>query len=96
MGIAADLHGGAFGQTGVGLPQLEAVPFGLPHQRLQGLQIQFRVGGMGDGLGLHGGVDADPLQARRPHGAALQPDLDRLSQQCLQSVGSEPFAPARQ
>src|SRR5215213_632121 len=63
MGIAADLHGGAFGQTRVGLPQREAVPLGLAHQSLQGLEIELRVGGMGDGLGLHRGVDADPLQA---------------------------------
>ena len=96
MGIAADLHGRAFGQARVGLPQLEAVPLGLPHQSLQGLQVQFRVGGMGDGLGLHRGVDADPLQTGGPHRAALQPGLDRGSQQRLQSVGSEPLAPARQ
>ena len=49
---------------------------------------------MSDGLGLHGGVDADPFQTGGPHSAALQPGLDRLSQQCLQSVGSEPLAPA--
>ena len=63
MGIAAHLHGRPFGQAGVGLPQLEAVPLGLPHQRLQGLQVQLGIGGMGDGLGLHRRVDADPLQA---------------------------------
>ena len=63
MGVATDVHGGAFGQTGVGLPQRETMLPGLPHQSLQGLQIQLRIGGMGDRLGLHRGVDLDPLQA---------------------------------
>ena len=96
MGIAADLHGRAFGQAGVSLTQLEAVPLGLPYQSLQRLEIELRVGRMSDGLGLHGGVDADPLQTGGPHRAALQPGLDRLSQQLLQSFWSEPLAPARQ
>src|SRR3712207_6988057 len=48
------------------LTQREAVPLGLPHQGKQSLEIELGVGGMGDGLGLHGGVDADPLQAGGP------------------------------
>jgi hypothetical protein len=31
MGIATGLHGGALGQTRVGLTQREAIPLGLPH-----------------------------------------------------------------
>jgi hypothetical protein len=96
MGIAAHLHGRPFGQTGVGLTQLEALPLGLPHQSLQGLQVQFGVGRMSDGLGLHRRVDTDPLQARRSHRAALQPSLDGGRKQRPQSLGSKPLAPARQ
>ena len=51
---------------------------------------------MSDGLGLHGRVDADPLQTGGLHGAALQPGLDGGSQQLLQPVWSQPLAPARQ
>src|SRR5215204_4284693 len=51
---------------------------------------------MSDGLGLHGGVDADPLQTGGPHGACVEPGLDRSGQQCLQSFWSKPLAPARQ
>ena len=39
MGIAADLHGGAFSQTGVSLPQRET----MPHQRVQILGTKGRI-----------------------------------------------------
>jgi hypothetical protein len=45
---------------------------------------------MSDGLGLHGGVDADPLQTGGPHGAALQPGL-----MVAASSFSSPSGPSR-
>jgi hypothetical protein len=47
----------------VGLPQLETALLGLPHEGEESLEIELRVSGMSDRLGLHGRIDTDPLQA---------------------------------
>jgi hypothetical protein len=57
----------------VALAQLDAVPLGLADEQIERPQTKPGVGRMGDGLGLHRGIDGHPLEARGLDRAADQP-----------------------
>jgi hypothetical protein len=78
----------------VGLAQRHALPAGEVGDALDGAQHQMAVGGIGDGLGLHGGVDGHALHRGRLGGAAVERDGQRVGEQGLQPLGADALAPA--
>ena len=92
VGIAPGHHGGPLGDAPIGLPQLHAVLVGQavePPDR--GVQ-ELAVGGEGDGLGLHRGIDRDPFEVLGPERAGLVRHPQALGQEKLELV-AEPLAP---
>ena len=59
-------------------------------------QEQVAVGGVGHGLGLHAGVDRDPLQALGRQSLAAGRSRDGLGQQLFELIRPDPGAPAGQ
>ena len=67
---------------------------GEADQDLAAAVVEARVQGMGDRLGLHRGVDADPLEAPLLDRLGLGRRGDRLLQQELDAVPADAPAPA--
>ena len=78
VGIAPGHHGGALGDTQIGLPQPHAVRVGQAIEPLDCRVQQLGVGRECDGLGLHGGIDRDPLEIPRAQRAGLVRDPQAL------------------
>lgn len=95
VGIAPGHDLRALTDPDVGLAQLDAVLAGQPPEHDDGPIHQLGVGGVGDVLGLHRGVDADALQVTGLHGAGVVGDAQALGEQQLQLV-AEALAPVRQ
>src|SRR5262245_54642318 len=95
VGIAPRHHGGALGYPQIRLPQPHAMlpgqPVKSPDRRMQ----QLGVGRESDGLGLHGGVDRDPLEVLRAQCVGLMRHPQALGQQKLK-LGAEPLTPMAQ
>ena len=70
VGIAPRHHRRPLGDTDVGLPQPDPVLLRQAVEPLDRRVQQFGVGREGDVLGLHGGVDRDPLKVAGPQRAA--------------------------
>jgi hypothetical protein len=95
VGIASRHHGCALGDAEVGLPQ--------PHPMLGGQAVeapdrgvqQFGVGREADVLGLHRGINRDPLKVLAAQRPALVCHPQALRQQQFQFV-TEPLAPMAQ
>ena len=66
MSVTSRHHRCAFGDAQVGLPQPHAVLAGQPIQSLDCRVQQLGIGRERDGLGLHRGVDRDPLEVPGP------------------------------
>jgi hypothetical protein len=64
--VAIELCGGALGDAQIGLPQPHSVLVGHPVQSLDRCVQQLGIGRERDGLGLHRGVDRDPLEVPGP------------------------------
>lgn len=96
MAVTADHDGGALGDPRVALAQLDAGLLGEPDQLLERPVHEARVGRMRDRLGLHRGVDDDPLEILRLQGAGLVGDREALLDQCHELLLAEALAPARQ
>jgi hypothetical protein len=92
VSVAARHHGGVLGDAQVGLPQPHPVRLGKPAQSPDGRMQKLGVGREGDGLGLHRGIDRDPLQVLGPQRAALVRHPQALGQQQFQLV-AKPIAP---
>jgi hypothetical protein len=69
--------------AGEGLAQRHTLPACQRREPLHGAQHQVAVGRVGDRLGLHGGVDDDPLHRGGLHGAAALRDGQRVGEQRL-------------
>ena len=95
MGVAPRHHRRALGDAQIGLPQPHAVLAGQAVEPLDRRMQQLGVGRERDGLGLHRGVDRDPLEVPGPQRAALMRHPQALGQQQLQLV-AEPLAPMAQ
>ena len=95
VGIAPRHHGGALGDTQIGLPQPHAVRVGQAIEPLDRRVQQLGVGRERDGLGLHRGVDRDAGQVLGPQRASCMRDPQALGEQQLQLV-AEPPAPMAQ
>jgi hypothetical protein len=93
---AAHLALGAGGQAQKGLAQLNPMFPRKPVEPFDPAQEQVTVGGMGHGLGLHAGVDRDPLQARGRQSLAAGRSRDGLGQQLFEPIRPDPGAPAGQ
>jgi hypothetical protein len=89
VGVAPRHHRRAFGDAEVGLPQPHLVLVGqaveAPDRRVQ----QLGVGREGDVLGLHGGVDRDPLKVTGPQRAA------RMRHSRLSANSNSSLSPSR-
>lgn len=83
-------------QTLKALAQADAGPFGQPDQNAAGLVVQSGIGGKGDGLSLHRGIDVDPLQMLLGHVLFALCRGDGDLEQFLHSLGTNPFAPLDQ
>ena len=95
VGIAPGHHGGALGDTQIGLPQPHAVRVGQAIEPLDCRVQQLGVGRERDGLGLHRGVHRDAGQVLGPQRASRMRDPQALGEQQLQLV-AEPPAPMAQ
>jgi hypothetical protein len=95
MGVASRHHGGALGDAQIGLPQPHAVLAGQPVQSLDRRVQQLGIGRERDGLGLHCGVDRDPLEITGPQCTAFVSNPQAFGQQQLQLV-TQPLAPVAQ
>jgi len=95
VGIAPGHHGGALGDTQIGLPQPHAVRVGQAIEPLDCRVQQLGVGRERDGLGLHRGVHRDAGQVLGPQRASRMRDSQALGEQQLQLV-AEPPAPMAQ
>jgi hypothetical protein len=95
VSVAARHHGGVLGDAQVGLPQPHPVRLGKPAQSPDGRMQKLGVGREGDGLGLHRGIDRDPLKVLAPQRPARMRHPQALGQQQLQPV-AEPFPPMAQ
>jgi hypothetical protein len=62
VGITCRHHRGVLGDAPIGLPQLHAVLLGQAHEPFDRRMQELGIGRERDGLGLHGGVDRDPLE----------------------------------
>ena len=71
VGVAPRHHRGPLGDAQIGLSQPYSVPAGEAIEPLDGGMQQLGVGRKRDGLGLHGGVDRDPLEIPRAQRAGL-------------------------
>ena len=92
VGVAPRHHRGALGDAQVGLPQPDPVLVGQAVEPLDRGVQQLGVGREADGLGLHRGVDRDPLEVLGAQRAGLVRDPQALGQQQLQLV-AEPLPP---
>ena len=92
VGVAPRHHRRAFGDADVGLPQPHPVLVGQAVEAPDGGVQQLGVGREGDVLGLHRGVDRDPLKVLAPQRAARVGHPQALGQQQLQLV-AEPLPP---
>jgi hypothetical protein len=79
-----------------GLAQHHASPFGDQHQLAPGHVEQPAVGGKGDGLLLHRGIDDDPLQVLRGNGLHRHRGLDGLGQEFFHARVPQRTTEARQ
>jgi hypothetical protein len=96
VGVAAGQPERLLADPGVALAQRHAVALGQADQDLAAAVVEARVQGMGDRLGLHRGVDADPLQALLLDRLAAGRRGDGILQQELDAVLADPSAPADQ
>ena len=74
--------------------QDDAGPLGLAHQKLQGLVIKTAIGGMGNGFGLNGRINQDPLKAALLDRPAFNRNTYRSRKKLFHSLRTNPFAPA--
>jgi hypothetical protein len=95
VGVASRHHGRPLGDAQIGLPQPHTVLAGQTVQSLDRRVQQLGVGWEADGLGLHRGVDRDPLKVPGPQRSTFVGDPQALSQQPLQLV-AQPLAPVAQ
>ena len=95
VGIAADHDGGALGQAQIALAQRHTVALGQPHELGDGPMHQPRVGRMGNGLGLHRGIDHHSLQVLGADRASLVRHRQTFLDQRDELLLAEPLAPAR-
>ena len=91
---ARGLAAGMARDAGVGLAQRHALLARQRREPLHGAQHQVAVGGIGDGLGLHGGVDGHALHRPGLHGAAVARDGEGVGEQGLQPLGADAVAPS--
>jgi hypothetical protein len=87
---------GAGGQAQKRLAQPNPVSLGQSVEPFDAAQEQVAVGWVGHGLGLHAGVDRDPLQALGRQSLAAGCSRDGLGQQRFERVRPDPGAPAGQ
>ena len=80
VGVAPRHHRGPLGDAQIGLSQPYSVPAGEAIEPLDRGMQQLGVGRKRDGLGLHGGVDRDPLEVPRAQRAGLVRDPQALGQ----------------
>jgi hypothetical protein len=76
--VAPRHHRGPLGDAHIGLSQPYSVPAGEAIEPLDGGMQQLGVGRECDGLGLHGGIDRDPLEIPRAQRAGLVRDPQAL------------------
>src|SRR5512133_582629 len=76
--VAPRHHRGPLGDAQIGLSQPYSVPADEAIEPLDGGMQQLGVGRKRDGLGLHGGVDRDPLEIPRAQRAGLVRDPQAL------------------
>ena len=95
MGVAPRHHGCALGDAQIGLPQSHAVLVGQPVQSLDRRVQQLGIGRERDGLGLHCGVDRDPLEITGPQCTTFVRNPQAFGQQQLQLI-AQPLAPMAQ
>ena len=81
-------------QTLEGLEQLDAVASGGPVQPFNRSQDQMAIDWMSDRFSLNRRIHRYPLELALADGLCLDRDLNRLRQQRLQSVRSDPLVPA--
>ena len=96
MDVAPDHDRRPLGHPQVALAQLDPMPLGQRHQLDQGAMHQPRVGRMGDGLGLDGGVDRHPLQVLRSQRSGLVGDGQALLKQRREMLLTQTLPPAGQ
>jgi len=95
VGIASRHRRRAFGDAEIGLPQPHPVLVGQAVEAFDRRMQQLGVGREADVLGLHRGVDRDPLKVLAAQCPALVRHPQALRQQQLQPV-AEPLPPMAQ
>ncbi len=94
--VTARLVLGRIAYTRVALAQFDPSFLCRVHELLAGAVEQPAVGGVGDGLGLHGGVQHDLIQASALDDAALARGLDAVRQQPFAASLADALTPAHQ
>jgi hypothetical protein len=91
MGVTPRHHRRALGDAQIGLPQPHPASIGQTIEPPDRGVHELGVGREGNGLGLHGGINRDPLEVARAQRAGRVRHPQALGQQQLQ-LGAEPLA----